>query len=199
MEEQRAIARLRRGDISGLETLVRVHQVHAIRTAYLIVRDLALAEDIVQTAFVRTYDRIHQFEANRLFGPWFLKSVINDSLKALTRQNRQVSLESDFESDENTWANHLADSTPGLLELAENTDAQRAIWEALDKLTPAQRSAIVLRYYLDFSEAEMTEKLKRPPGTIKWLLHAARKRLRDLLSSQKPHARPERPPMPNED
>jgi len=199
MEEQEAIARLRRGDISGLETLVRVYQVRAIRAAYLIVEDRALAEDIVQSAFVRVYDRVTQFDTNRLFGPWFLKSVINDSLKAITRQQRQVSLDRDFESDGTALAKHLVDSAPGLPELVESADIRRAIWEALDKLTPAQRAAVVLRYYLDFSEVEMTEKLKRPPGTIKWLLHAARERLRDLLSSQKPDAHPERPPIPNED
>jgi hypothetical protein len=53
MEEQEAIARLKRGDIGGLEALVRKHQVQAVRTAYLITRDRALAEDIVQTAFLR--------------------------------------------------------------------------------------------------------------------------------------------------
>ncbi|MBC8253715.1 MAG: RNA polymerase subunit sigma-24, partial [Ardenticatenia bacterium] len=38
MEEQEAIARLKRGDISGLEALVRQYQVRAVRTAYLIIR-----------------------------------------------------------------------------------------------------------------------------------------------------------------
>jgi len=50
MEEQKAIARLKRGDIGGLEALVRKYQVQAVRTAYLITRDRALAEDIVQAA-----------------------------------------------------------------------------------------------------------------------------------------------------
>lgn len=199
MEERYSIACLKGGDINGLAPLVRMYQVRAIRAAYLIVRDRALAEDIVQTAFVRTYDRIHQFDANRPFGPWFLKSVVNDSLKALARQNHQVSLERAAESDENVWANHLTDSASGILELAENADIQRAIWEALYKLTPAQRSAIVLRYYLDFSEAEMAEKLQRPPGTVKWLLSAARERLRDLLHPLRPNAHSERRPVSDKD
>jgi len=45
MDEHEAIARLQRGDIGGLETLVRLHQVRAVRAAYLIVGDTALAED----------------------------------------------------------------------------------------------------------------------------------------------------------
>ncbi len=193
MEERQAITHLRRGDISGLETLVRMYQVRAIRAAYLVVRDRALAEGIVQSAFVRVYDRIAQFDHNRPFEPWFLKSVINDSLKAMTRQERHESLEQDIEGEEMAWANRLIDSTPGLLEMVESTEIQRIIWEALDKLSPNQRAAVVLRYYLDFSEAEMTKELKRPSGTIKWLLHAARERLRDLLSPLGPDTHSERP------
>ena len=48
MEEQDAIMRLKQGDIAGLEALVRRYQVQAVRTAYLVTRDLPLAEDIVQ-------------------------------------------------------------------------------------------------------------------------------------------------------
>ena len=182
MEERQAVARLKRGDISGLETLVQTYQVHAVRAAYLIVQDRALAEDIVQTAFVRAYERIAQFDANRPFGPWFLKSVINDSLKAITQQQRSVSLDWEAEREDTIWADRLIDPTPGPLEMAENVDMQRMIQDALSQLTPAQRAAIVSHYFLDFSEAEMTTKLNRPRGTVKWLLHAARERLRDILS-----------------
>jgi RNA polymerase sigma-70 factor (ECF subfamily) len=52
---------------------------------------------------------------------------------------------------------------------------------AVQALPPDQRAAIVLRYYLDLSEAEMAERLDCPPGTVKWRLHAARQRLRTLL------------------
>jgi len=68
MEEQEAIARLKRGDISGLEALVRKYQVQAVRAAYLITHDRGLAEDIVQAAFLRAYERIGQFDAGRPFG-----------------------------------------------------------------------------------------------------------------------------------
>ncbi|HET7089464.1 MAG TPA: sigma-70 family RNA polymerase sigma factor [Anaerolineae bacterium] len=186
MEERPAIARLKQGDIGGLETLVRIYQVRAVRAAYLVVRDRALAEDIVQAAFVRAYERIGQFDANRPFGPWFLKSVINDSLKAITQQQRNVSLDWEAEREDTTWADRLIDPAPGPLEMAESADMQRMVQEALGQLTPAQRTAVVLRYFLDFSEAEMTTKLNRPPGTVRWLLYAARERLRDILSSLLP-------------
>jgi len=182
MEEQEAIARLKRGGIGELEVLVRKYQVRAVRTAYLITRDCALAEDIVQAAFLRAYERIGQFDAGRPFGPWFLRSVANDAVKSVTRGKRQISLET------SSLADLLADSNPGPAEVAEAADLRQTVWAALGKLPPAQRAAIVLRYYLDLSEAEMAEQLACPPGTVKWRLHVARKRLRRLLRSLWPAA-----------
>jgi RNA polymerase sigma-70 factor (ECF subfamily) len=180
MEEQEAIARLKRGDVGGLEVLVRGHQVRAVRTAYLITRDRALAEDIVQAAFVRAYERIGQFDSERPFGPWFLRIVVNDAVKAASRRDRWVSLEAGAGA-EAVLAELLADPNPGPADLAEAADTRRAVWEALGRLPPTQRAAIILRYYLDLSEAEMARELACPPGTVKWRLHAARKRLRALL------------------
>jgi RNA polymerase sigma-70 factor (ECF subfamily) len=180
MEEAEAIARLRQGDIGGLEVLVRRHQVQAVRTAFLITRDRAMAEDIVQAAFVRAYERIEQFDTGRPFGPWFLRSVVNDAIKAASRRERWVSLEAS-DGAETALADLLADPNPGPVDLAEAADTRQAIWEALGELPPPQRAAIVLRYYLGLGEAKMAEELSCPPGTVKWRLHAARKRLRTLL------------------
>jgi RNA polymerase sigma-70 factor (ECF subfamily) len=181
MEEREAIARLKRSDIGGLEALVRKYQVRAVRTAYLIIRDRALAEDIVQAAFLRAYERIGQFDAGRPFGPWFLRSVVNDAIKAAARRERQVSLEAGSEGEEASLADLLADPGPGPADLVEAAETREAVWAALGEIPPAQRAAIVLRYYLDLGEAEMADELACPPGTVKWRLHAARKRLRTLL------------------
>lgn len=180
MEEHEAITRLKRGDISGLETLVRRYQVQAVRAAMLITRDRALAEDIVQAAFLRAYERISQFDAGRPFGPWFLRSVVHDAMKAVAQRERQIPLEAGPE-DAASWAEALADPAPGPGELAEAAETRQAVWAALERLPPAQRAAVVLRYYLGLSEAELAEELACPPGTVKWRLHAARERLRVLL------------------
>jgi RNA polymerase sigma-70 factor (ECF subfamily) len=57
--------------------------------------------------------------------------------------------------------------------------------EVLTELPPRQRAVIVQRYYLEMSEKEMAEALDSPPGTVKWLLNAARARLRSLLGSER--------------
>lgn len=185
MDERRSIERLKGGDPGGLEALVKAHQVRAVRAAYLICRDRALAEDVVQSAFVKVYERIGQYDASRPFAPWFTKIVVNDAIKAASRRERTVR----YDSDDDPTA-LLADPGTGPHDLAEEAEERRRVWAALEKLPPAQRAAIVQRYYLGMSEAEMARGEASPTGTIKWRLHAARKRLSGLL---KPQLRAETP------
>lgn len=178
MDERRAIERLRRGDPGGLESLVRAHQVSAVRAAYLICRDRPFAEDVVQGAFVKAYERIETFDGRRPFGPWFTRIVVNDAIKAASRRERTVRHERGFPEA------LLADPGTGPHELLEEAEERRRVWAALAKLPPAQRAAVVQRYYLGMSEAEMAGAENSPPGTIKWRLHAARRRLSELLRPQ---------------
>lgn len=180
MEEQRAIGRLKRGDPGGLEVLVRRHQVRATRTAYLIVRDRTLAEDVAQSAFVKAYEKIGRFDETRPFGPWFTKVVVNDSIKAASRREKTVSYSNEGED----VVARLADPNLGPEDIVEEGEMQRLVWEALAGLPPAQRAAVVQRYYLGMSEKEMAEESASPPGTIKWRLHAAKKSLAKLLRPQ---------------
>jgi RNA polymerase sigma-70 factor (ECF subfamily) len=182
MDERKAIARLKQGDIKGLETLVRKYQVTATRTAYLITRDRAAAEEIVQAAFLRAYERIGQFDSGRSFGPWFLRSVVNDAVKYASRNSQLVSIEAD-EEEETALSDFLADPAPGPEDLVEAEERRQIVWDALGTLPPQQRAVIVMRYYLGLSEAEIGEHLDCPLGTVKWRLHAARKRLQELLHS----------------
>lgn len=177
MDERTAVERLKRGDIGGLETLVRIHQIRAVRAAYLIVRNRPLAEDVVQGAFVKAYERIGRFDAARPFAPWFTKIVVNDAIKAAKHRERTVSLL----NRDNDSAHQLPDTALGPQELAEASEDRRKVWFALEKLPPAQRAAIVQRYYLGMSEAQMAKSVASPPGTIKWRLHAARRSLAKLL------------------
>ena len=179
MDEREAIDRLKKGDVGALEALVRRHHARAGRAAYLIVRDHALAEDVAQGAFVRAYEGIGTFDASRPFGPWFMRIVVNEAVGAARGRERLASYEG-----AGAPASWLADPAAGPPELAEEAEERRRVWAALAKLPPAQRAAIVQRYYLGMSEAEMGENAARPPGTIKSRLHAARRGLSRLLRSQ---------------
>jgi RNA polymerase sigma-70 factor, ECF subfamily len=180
MEEQQAIARLKQGDLAGLEALVKQFQALAVHTAYLIVADRSLAEDIVQSAFLKAAKKINQFDVQRPFRPWFLRMVVNDSIKAARRQQRNLSLDEPSDAIL-AW---LSDTTFEPEQLLETKELRQSVWDALRQLPPEHRAAIIQRHFLEMDESEMVQELHLPPSTIKWRLHTGRKRLKDLL---RPH------------
>lgn len=183
MHESEAIQRLKRGDITGLAPLVEAHQVKAVRTAILITRDRALAEDVVQTVFIRAYEKIHQFDGSRPFGPWFLKSVVNEAVRAAKKEQRTIHFNGHHDEPDQTGVilEALPAETPGPSAVMEENELKETVQTALEQLSPDQRAAIVMRYYLDMTEEDMASVAEVPSGTIKWRLHAARKRLKGLL------------------
>ena len=178
MNEQEAIQRLKAKDISGLEFLVMCHQVKAVRTAYLITRDIGLAEDVVQDSFLQAYRSINGFDSSRPFEPWFMRSVVNASVKMMQRSAKQVQVGD--EADETVLA-ELASRVESVEAQVESIEVQNQIWEAMQKLSPRQRAVIVQRYFLEMSEKEMAEESGSAVGTVKWMLNTARERLRSLL------------------
>ena len=174
-----AITRLKQGNIAGLAALVQKYQVEAVHTALLIIRDRDLAEDIAQEAFLQAYRKISQFDDHRPFSPWFFRIVINTALKAANRQKREISLEEP--EDGNFLAEWLIDPGRGPEALVETAELRETVWRALEQLTPDQRAAVVLRYFLDKNESEMIQDLNRPLTTIKWWLYTARQHLRKQL------------------
>jgi RNA polymerase sigma-70 factor (ECF subfamily) len=181
MNEQQAIDALLREDIGGLEFLVRQYQVKAVRAAFLITHDEGMAQEVVQNAFLRVAKRIKQFDRQRPFAPWFMRIVVNDAIKAVQRGPSWLSLE----EGEAAFQGQLQSRLPSPEEAMTTTHLNETVWQALVQLTPKQRAAVVMRYYLDMSEKEMTERLAIAPGTVKWRLHTARERLRQLLEASK--------------
>ena len=178
MDEKQAIQRLKQGDIGGLEFLVARYQVKAVRTAYLITRDAGLAEDVVQDSFLQAFRAISGFDSTRAFEPWFLRSVVNATVKMMQRSARQV--EAGDDADESLFA-ELALRVESVEEQVESIEFEDQIWDAMQKLSPRQRAVIVQRYFLEMSEKEMAEDAGSAVGTVKWMLNAARERLRGLL------------------
>ncbi len=197
MDERKAVERLKQGDLAGMEHLVQTHQVRAARAAYLITRDEALAADVVQQAFLHAVECIAQFDGSRPFGPWFLRIVTNAALKAAVKAAREVPLEEDWDAA----GEREADTPPqqrmasAQLQASENQrepeaqveegEQRWALWLALGQLSPEDRAALVQRYYLELSEAEMAREMQVAVGTVKWRLHQARRRLRRQMERGK--------------
>ena len=180
MEEWQAIALLKSGDLNGLEMLVHQYYIQAVRASFLIVQDIHQAEDIVQASFLHASDKVEQLSSDR-FGPWFLKMVVNASIRAARKQKRQVSL--DDQEECRFLMEWLRDPLPSIEEIIETEEVRQKVWKALTLLPVRQRAAVVLKYYLEMSEKEVSRELHSPVSSIKWLLFSARKQLKTSLRS----------------
>jgi RNA polymerase sigma-70 factor, ECF subfamily len=98
-------------------------------------------------------------------------------VKAVARQNRHTSFELLPSADVDP-----PDGAPRPEDIWENAETADEIWLALGELPPAQRSAVVARYYLGLNQSQMAQVLGCTETTVKWRLHAARARLRLLLA-----------------
>ena len=181
-EDQAAIRRLKNGDIRGLEDLITHYQTKAIRAAYLITQDRAMAEDIVMDTYLDIYAHIASFEEGKPFEPYFLRCVVNKTLNTIRINKREMSFDS--EDAMRRLMDLLAQAVPVETQI-EAADLESQILNAIAELPARQRMAVVMRFYLEMSEAEMAAALNAPRGTVKWLLHKARVQLQSLLDPQR--------------
>ena len=147
-----------------LDELYRQHAPDAGRLGYLLTGDRALAEDLVQEAFVRMFGRFRDLRNPDAFGAYLRKTVVN-----LSRSHfRRMRVERAYLQRE------AGAPQPGSPQLG----AREEMWQRLLGLPERQRAAIVLRYYEDLSEAETADTMRCPVGTVKSLVSRGIERLR---------------------
>jgi RNA polymerase sigma-70 factor, ECF subfamily len=142
-----------------------------------IVRDTAVAEDLVQETFLRVWNRVHAFDAGKgALGPWLLTVARNRAIDHL----RSVSARMDrnaFELDVREHPSLFVNMEREVL----NTDHARVIRKAIAKLNSQQQKVIELAYYEGLSQTEMAERMGEPLGTVKTWVRTALKLLREEL------------------
>jgi RNA polymerase sigma-70 factor (sigma-E family) len=143
------------GDRLG-ELYVR-HAPDAIRLAYLLTGDRTLAEDLVQEAFARFVGRLHHLRDPDAFESYLRRTLVNLSRSHFRR--RRV---------ERAYLDRLARAAPRGVDQTEDLDEM--MHEALLRLPPRQRSAIVLRFYVDLTDAQTAEAMRCRPGTVRSLV-----------------------------
>jgi len=143
-----------------------------LRAAYLLLRDVEVAQDVVQTTLLRTFRHWRRArEAAEPYSRRVLINVCNDHWRSQAR-HPETSL-----ADESVGIDPVV-SDPECLEDRLTLDA------LLGELPARQRAALVLRFYLDLSVAETAALLDLPEGTVKSATHRGLARLRELLDSQ---------------
>lgn len=179
------IAAAQRGDLAAYEALVRRYEQPAFRVAYLVLRDVAEAEDAAQEAFVRAYDALGRFRLGEPFRPWLLRIVANQAISGQRAAVRRGAMANRYER-----AELPANPEPSPEAVALGHERRDAVLAGLAHLNPEDQQVLHLRYFLDLGEAEMAAALGCPRGTVKSRLHRALERLRPVLARAFPELAP---------
>jgi RNA polymerase sigma factor (sigma-70 family) len=110
-----------------------------------------------------------------------MQIVINAAIRAAGKQRRFMPLEGLQNEETSAVADWLMDPAARPDLIAETNETRQMVWKALGELTAEQRAVIIMRHFLDMSEAEMTLELDRPLTTVRWRLKTARNQLRKIL------------------
>ena len=177
LEEPELVVRAMDGDTHAYEELVRMHQQVAMRTAWLVTRNAAEAEDAVQEAFVKAYRALRRFREGAAFRPWLLAIVTNEA-----RNRRRSVARADRLTLRVAEVRPSGDAAPSP-EAAALLDEERTLLvKALNAMREEDRLVVGYRYLLGLSEAETAEALGVPKGTVKSRLARSLGRLREALA-----------------
>ncbi len=135
-----------------------------VRLAYLVTGSRVVAEDLVQDTFIRVMARL---EATDSPGPYLRRSVLNACYSWHRRSRREVHV--------------AADEDRGASQRREKEAQPVEMWDALSRLSQRQRTILVMRYYLDMTEADVAATLGCRIGTVKSTSHRALKDLKRML------------------
>src|ERR1019366_5737586 len=145
-----------------------------------IVREPAVAEDLVQETFLRVWNRVQGFDAARgALGPWVLAIARNRAIDHIRSIGSRMDRNS-FEFDAREHPSLFVDMEREVF----NTDHARIIRAALAKLNANQQKVIELAYYEGLSQTEIAERMEQPLGTVKTCVRAALNHLRDELGQE---------------
>lgn len=156
------------GERSRLDELYRLHAPDALRLAYLLTGDRALAEDLAQEAFVRMLGRFRDLRNPDAFW-WYLRKTVVNLANSHFRRRRVERAYLEREA---------AQPRPA----GPDIDDRHSMRQALFALRPDHRAAVVLRFYEDLTEHETAELLGWPVGTVKSTVSRAMERLRRELT-----------------
>jgi RNA polymerase sigma-70 factor (ECF subfamily) len=143
-----------------------------------VVRNPSVAEDLTQETFMRVWNRVNSFDADRgALGPWVLAVARNRAIDYLRSVDGRMQAGA-VDLDRIESPARFSEINTSALAI----DRVRRLKSAFEKLTPNQRLVIELAYYEGMSQTEMADRLKQPLGTVKTWTRSALKALREELS-----------------
>ena len=182
------VARVRKGDNSAFDLLVRKYQHKIIGLVSRYVHDWAECVDVAQEAFIRAYRAIGAFRGESAFYTWLYKIAVNTAKNHLVAQGRRPPSE-DIDAEDAVQydaGSRLRDDATPEHELARQ-EIEQTVFATVEKLPEELRDAITLREVDGLSYEEIAERMQCPIGTVRSRIFRAREaideKLRPLLSN----------------
>jgi len=183
-DEQLAEA-AQRGELEAFEELVARHRHRVYARAFSMLQHHEDALDLAQEAWVKIWQKLHQFQSKSTFQTWMTRIVINLCLDQLRRRQRHPveSLDQLKEKSGDTdWQMPVVNVNP--TEGMEADELRQKISEALAQLSPEHRTVIVLHEFEEMAYKDIARTLGCSIGTVMSRLFYARRNLAGLLSDR---------------
>ncbi|MGA9069897.1 MAG: RNA polymerase sigma factor [Terracidiphilus sp.] len=176
-----AVRAILAGDKEAYGALVARHGASLFRVAFRITGNEADADDVVQDAFLRGYQKLESFESRSNFGTWIYRIAVRcalDRISAPRAAGSRVAEASDPEQDEVQVADRAA--SPERLLLSGEILALQD--QALRSLTPMEQAAFTLRHLEDCSTEEIAAALGIAPNAARQAVFRAVQKMRSRLA-----------------
>src|SRR6202034_2349350 len=178
------VARARQGDMAAYEKLVKQYDRQVFRIAQHIVQNREDAEDVVQDAFLKAYEKLDQFQGNSKFYTWLVRIAVNEALMRLRkrRTGKMVSIDEDVQTEEGSVPRDLAEWRPNPEQEYNQAELADILRKTINGLPPGFRVVFVLRDVEGLSTEETATALGLSVPAVKSRLLRARLELRERLS-----------------
>jgi RNA polymerase sigma-70 factor (ECF subfamily) len=173
------------GDRDAYGELVKRHSRMLFRLAYRMTGNEADADDVVQDAFLRAYQKLATFEARADFGTWIYRIAVHCALDKLAKRRTEETRRVSEETDPEEGAIQVPDLSPDPERLALSAEIAALHEVAMRGLTPMERTAFVLRHMEDRTTEEIAAALNVTPNTAKQSVYRAVQKVRHRLTQLK--------------
>lgn len=176
------VRRAKRGDYRAFDLLVLKYQSRLVSIAFKYVKEIQLAEDISQEAFIKAYKAIDSFREESAFYTWLYRITANTAKNYLVSKGRRressISELSTLENEEQfVIASH---DSPDEILLAQ--ELRNTLFNAVSSLPEDTRTALSLREFEGLNYEEIANIMNCPVGTVRSRIFRGREALEDLIS-----------------
>ena len=178
------VKRAKSGDYQAFDLLVLKYQSQLISTAFKFVKDVQIAEDIVQDSFIKAFKALESFREDSSFYTWIYRITVNTSKNFLVSKKRKNELLNSDLSEEASYEIEPVE-THSPEDLLQASQLKKVITETIDQLGEDTRTALTLRELDGLSYEQIADVVNCPVGTVRSRIFRGREVIDEAISQYK--------------